>query len=285
MPTGAAPREPVFPLGYTLGRGAYRVDEHLLGDGNQRMFAGRELASDAPVLISVDARTSRSSIDELRAAISYHAPGVFDLGFLGGFDPRGAEQDYECNINWATVEHPPSGGAWLPRILPKPHVPQTAPRLAVDLGLSAGRLLAGATKAGVVLDRVRPEYMWAEHRAGRWEVTGLSARGDALFLRKSTDFVTPPVFDRYYYAPEWYHDPDHRALVFSLGVMIAEWAMGRYPFEYLFHGRGLEQADHLPIEAPAQLRDLLEDAIQFDRKDRPGLDDFLSALNACRLVG
>lgn len=274
----AAP--PEFPLGYTLGGGAYQVDEHLLGDGNQQMFAGRHVPSGDPVLLAFDSRGSSRSIAELRAAVSYHVPGMLELGFVGGFDPRGAEEDYMCDGHWATVERG-ARGAWLPRVLPKVHDSIAAPLMAVELGLSAGRILAVAAKAGVLLTRVRPEYMWAESIADRWEVTGLSARGDELFRRKSSDYVTPPVFDRYYYAPEWDQDPDDRAVVFSLGVMIAEWSMGRYPFEYLFHGRGLEQADHLPIEAPSPLREYLEEAIQFERQDRPDLEDFLFSLGAC----
>jgi len=274
----AAP--PAFPLGYTLGNGVYQVDEHLLGDGLQQMFAGHHIPSGDPVLLAFDSRRSSRSIAELRAAVSYHVPGVLELGFVGGFDPRGAEQDYMCDGYWATVERG-ARGAWLPRVLPKVYDSRAAPLMAVELGLSAGRILAVAATAGVLLTRVRPEYMWAERIADRWEVTGLSARGDELFQRKSSDYVTPPVFDRYYYAPEWHRDPDDRALVFSLGVMIAEWSMGRYPFESLFHGRGLEQADHLPIDAPSPLREYLEEAIQFERQDRPDLEDFLFALGTC----
>jgi len=258
----------------------YQVDEHLLGDGLQQMFAGRHVPSGDPVLLTFDSRGSSRSIAEIRAAVSYHVPGMLELGFVGGFDPRGAEQDYMCDGHWATVERG-ARGAWLPRVLPKVYDSRAAPLMAVELGLSAGRILAVAAKAGVLLTRVRPEYMWAERIADRWEVTGLSARGDELFRRKSSDYVTPPVFDRYYYAPE-YQDPDDRALVFSLGVMIAEWSMGRYPFEHLFHGRGLEQADHLPIEAPSPLRECLEEAIQFERQDRPHLAEFLFALGTCR---
>lgn len=157
--------------------------------------------------------------------------------------------------------------------------------MAIELGLSAGRILAVAAKAGIFLTRVRPEYMWAERTVSHWAVTGLSARGDELFRRKSSDYVTPPVFDRYYYAPEWHQDPDDRALVFSLGVMIAEWSMGRYPFEHQFHDRGLEQAEHLPIEAPSPLREYLEEAIQLERQNRPDLEDFLLALGSCGQAG
>jgi hypothetical protein len=269
-----------FPLGYTLGNGAYRVDEHLLGDGLQQMFAGRHVPSGDPVLLAVDSRGSSRSIDELRAAISYHVPGVLELGFVGGFDRRGEKEDYKCDGFWATVERG-ERGTWLPRALPKVYDSRAAPQMAIELGLSAGRILAAAAKARLLLTRVRPEYMWAERTANHWAVTGLSVRGDELFRRKSSDHVTPPVFDRYYYAPEWNKDPDDRALVFSLGVMIAEWSMGRYPFEHQFHGRGLEQAEHLPIEAPSPLREYLEEAIQLDRQDRPDLEDFLLALGSC----
>jgi hypothetical protein len=269
--------EEVFPLHYTLDDGAYLVDEHLLGSGSQQLFSGHHVSSGAPVILTCDIRGSRRSIEELRNTVCYQAPGVFKLGFVGGFDVQGRVHDHLCDTRWAIVERVPDG-VWLPRIFQKAHEPQLAAQLAVGLGLSSGRILARAEKAGICLARVRPEYMWVDRVSERWEVVGLSARGDELLLRKSSEMVTAPIFDRYYHAPEWHQDPDDRTLVFTLAVMIAEWAMGRYPFAHLFHGKGLDQANHLPIEAPGPLRDVLEDAIRFDRNERPHLDHFLARL-------
>jgi hypothetical protein len=266
-----------FPLNYTLSNGAFVVDTHLLGEGTQQMFLGHEVSSAVPVLLAYDIRGSRRSVDELRDAVSYRIPGVFELAFVGGFDARGGEEDHHCNSSWAVVERVPAG-SWLPSLVSRDFDERRAPQMAIDLGLSAGRILDGAAMRGHLLVRIRPEYMWAEHLEDRWLVTGLSARGDDLFLRQSTELATVPLFDRYYYAPEWYRDPDERALVFSLAVMMAEWTMGQYPFPTLFYGKGLEQAEHLPIVAPPPLARLLEESLRFDPVDRPSLAELLAEL-------
>jgi hypothetical protein len=264
-----------FPIGGTLDDGCYVIDERLLGEGSQQLCCGHHVRTGMTVLVSHDIHGSRGSVDELREVIAYRAPGVFDLDFVGILD-KGHDASSGSATRWAVVERV-TRGAWLPRALPQAHDAQAAARAAVDLALTAGRILARAAEAGVLLVRARPEYMWAEH-AGQWEVTGLSARGDELFRRKSTELPTPPLFDRYYHAPEWHREPDDRALVFSLSVMCAEWATGRYPFEHLIPHMGLDLADHLPIEGPPMLRELLEEGLQLDRRDRPHLGAFLEQL-------
>jgi hypothetical protein len=275
-PQGFAMADNPFPLPGTLRNGAYAVDEPLLGNATQQLLRGHHVSTRAPVLIACNLRGSHHRIDELRSALSYQLPGVFELGLVGGFDRRG-EQDDPCTTGCAIVEHV-TRGTWLPRLLPPMHAPQAAKRMAIELGLTAGRILARAATAGVLLVRIRPEYLWANCTSGHWKVTGLSARGDELLRHETTDIATPPLFDRDYHAPEWQRDPDHRALVFTLAVMIAEWTMGRHPFERRFHDQDLEQQRHLPIEASVPLKSLLEESLQLDRRQRPQLGEFLAAL-------
>ena len=162
-----ASSSPEFPAGATLRDGAFRVEERLLGTGFQRLYRGVEVATGGPVLITFDVHSPRKqSIDELRAAVSYSAPGVLDLAHVGTFD--------EDTNHWAIVERVPHGD-WLPRVL-GPAEPWPLVRKATDLGLSAGRILLAASRTGVELAQIRPELMWAQRTNGRYEVTGLSRR-------------------------------------------------------------------------------------------------------------
>ncbi len=257
---------PEFPAGATLGDGAFRIEQRLLGEGFQRVYRGVEVATGQRVLVSIDAYSSRKqSIDDLRAGVSYQAPGVFELAYAGTFD-----KDVH---HWAVVERVPAGD-WLPRVL-GPAEPWPLVRKAVDLGASAGRLLLAAARAGIVLAQVRPELMWARRIDGRFEVTGLSARAIELFRRAKGDMATLPVFEYWYRAPEASTDPTDRSVTFALAAMIAEWATGRYP---LLSSYGRETASHGRIDVPSRLRTLLETGLAEAPASRPDLASFVAAL-------
>ena len=261
-----ASSSPEFPAGATLGGRAFRVEQRLLGTGFQRLYRGVEIATGGRVLITFDVHSPRKqNVDELRAAVSHSAPGVLDLAHVGTFD-------HDIN-HWAIVERVPHGD-WLPRVV-GPAEPWPLVRKAVDLGVSAGRILLAAARAGVVLAQIRPELMWAARTNGRFEVTGLSARAIELFRRAKGDMATQPVFEYWYRAPEANADPDDRAVTFALAVMIAEWATGTYPLQSSF---GRETASHGRIEAPSKLRTVLESALRADRTERPRLASFLETL-------
>lgn len=245
--TPAPADAPAFPVGATFGGGAFRIDHVLRGTGMQKLCTGHEVASGAQLLIAFDACRQRSSVDELRAAVSYQAPGLFELGFAGHCDSDPAY--------WAVVERV-TPGSWLPNAI----AAGIDARGAVQLALSAGALLGGAAERGVVLAHVRPDYMWAEQTAAGWRVTGLSARGFELYSRKSYELVTHPLFDRHYHAPEHAAtDVDDRAVVYALARMIGEWA---------------------GAAAPAALVTVLARATGEDRDGRPGLRAFLDELQA-----
>lgn len=273
-----------FPLTDTLDGGAYRVERHLRGSGSQTLWLGVEVASGASVLVSCDGHTpEKQDVGELRRAISYQVPGLFELAYVGAFDTDGTDyrRDAAREGAWATVEKV-SSGSWLPRIL-GPADPWTAPTKAIELGRSAGTILVRAAAGGVNLVRIRPELMWAERRDGHIAVTGLSPRATELFARKVGEMVTHPLFDRFYHAPEIYEDPDDRAIAYSLAVMVAEWATGRYPFASLHAPNGLETGRHEPIHAPRPLASLLEATIRRNREDRPRLAEFVNELELLQL--
>jgi hypothetical protein len=103
----------------------------------------------------------------------------------------------------------------------------------------------------------------------------------SFFAKTTIDAVSLPLFDRYYYAPEADEDPDDRALVFALATMIAEWATGRFPFKYKFHGHGPLEGKHLKLKLPPPLASLLSRGMRVDRAERPNLAQFLDELERC----
>jgi len=273
---------PEFPVTDMLGGGAYRVEQHLRGRGFQTLCLGREIATGADLLVACDAHSpSGQDVGALRRAVAYHIPGVFELAYVGAFDPNDSRRNVKPTGQWAMVEKV-TAGSWLPRIL-GPADPWTAPTKAVELGRSAGRILVRAEAAGIMLAHIRPELMWAERRDGHFAVTGLSPRAIELFARKVTEMFTYPVFDRFYHAPEIRKDPDDRAVAYSLAVMVAEWATGRYPFASLHAPNGLETGVHEPIAAPRPLARLLEATIRRDRNERPRLAEFVGELEQLKL--
>jgi hypothetical protein len=261
----------------------------------QQLFAGKSLADGGEVLVALDLLPLRIDIEAFRRTLGYEHSGIFTLAYLGRLDmlPNVDHQDQVSR--WALVERV-SAGSWLTSLigsyelrffydaeshmLPS-HNPATAVRNALSLGRSAGRILAAAAAAGTLLPYVRPEYMWARDADGALEVTGLSARGHAFFAKTTIDAVSLPLFDRYYYAPEADEDPDDRALVFALAIMIAEWATGRFPFKYKFHGQGPLEGKHLKLKLPAPLASLLSRGMRVDRAERPDLAQFLDELGRC----
>ncbi len=290
---GVAPGTFTFPLTETLGGGAYRIERLLQGQGAQKLLLGRDLATGDALLIALDTM-SRVDLRAFQRSIAYESPGVLQLDHVGMLDLT-ARGDISSQVAaWGLVERAPRG-SWLPsllgtfdpevvfepesRQLPS-HDPRTALVDALSLGRGAGKILARAAEKGILLTRVRPEYMWAQRVNGVLEITGLSARGDAFFETSRTDAVSWPVFDRYYYAPEEHtEERDDRALVFSLSIMIAEWATGRFPYQRKYHDVGPLTGEHLPLALPTPLARLLSRGMRLDRDDRPGLAEFLGLLS------
>jgi len=265
----ARTQPPEFPIGATFGGGAYRMEHRLRGTGSMRLYRGVEVATGAQLLVAFDTFRSKHDVAELRAAVDYRAPGLLELVHVGHLDGR--------SDVWTLAERAPAG-TWLPALV-GPANPWTAPRKAIELGTSAGRILLGAHYLGVALRDVRPEVMWAEERDGRYTVTGLSPRCFALFARSYEDARSHPLFLHHYRDPDRGGMFDDRSLTFSLAVMVSEWTMGVYP---LLQTWGNETADHIAIEAPPPLRDLLERALAPARADRPRLADFVDELSLVR---
>jgi hypothetical protein len=277
-----------FPVGATFNGGRYRVERHLQGNGLQQLFLGKDEHDGNALLVSYDKRPKKMSIEEFADATSIKLSGVFDLAFAGPPD-NPAHKAY-----WGVIERVTTG-SWLPSVLgeqPAEAAADPIPRRlvgfdpiralpnALALGRSAGHILMECVDRGQVLARVRPESMWVAS-SSELRVTGLSQRSELAFELSYADMATWPVFDRYYYAPEVERGTaTDRSLVFCLSIMIAEWATGCFPFRSKVHRNGPLKGEHVQLDLPARLAELLSSGMRVDPEQRPSLRQFLAELAA-----
>lgn len=284
-------------LNATFGGGRYRVDALLQGKGLRQLYRGRDTVTGDTVMISYDKQPKHTTIEAFVDSTGARAPGVLDLLFAGPPD------DEDLWFKWGVIEQPPRGTEWLPAVLgqhpedsaadpvPRPlpsFDPANALPNALRLGRTAGRILAenkgeGAVR-GTLLTRVRPETMWvARGSDGALEVRALSQRSELMFAASYVTGFVWPVFDRYYYPPEvgWKRPTvDDRALVFSLSIMLAEWATGLYPFAKKHYSMGPTEDNQVPLDLPERLATLLGAGMRIDPEQRPKLTPFLAELEA-----
>jgi hypothetical protein len=168
-------------LASTFDGQRFHVAKHLQGQGFRQLFLGVDTANNDTVLISYDKQPKHTTIGDFVAANRGTAPGVLDLLFAGPPDQSGPY--------WAVIERLVAKTRWLPSVLGQHHPdaytdavpkrlpsfdPATALPTALELGRSAGRILADNAARGTILAHVRPETMWVigDH------VVGLSQRSE-----------------------------------------------------------------------------------------------------------
>jgi hypothetical protein len=275
-----------FPLQDTLGDLRFRPTEHFLGAGIEQLYLGiRAQQPDSRYLFSITARTEASNarMQRLRSRAFTHVEGIFDVEFIGPFDRVGVDpvRDAEREGHWGMVEKLPEGEP-----LSRLGLGSLGPRRAVELGAAVGRILARGVHAGVVLVGLRPEYVWARRSAAAGaSVTGVGGRSHEFFAAaRPFSLPTAPLFERLYAAPEVMRgDPaGERALVFTLAIMVAEWATDRYPFpDSWARGSALSLATgkHAPLGVSKEVDDLLSTALRAEAGERPALDAFIAQLD------
>ncbi len=280
-------------LNATFGGGRYRVEALLQGQGLRQLYRGRDTVTGDTVMVSYDKFPKHTTIEEFLDTTGARAPGVLDLMFAGPPD------DKSITFMWGVIEQPPRDTEWLPAVLGQhpeysatDAVPQPLPSFdaatalpnALRLGRTAGWILAENAGSGVLLTRVRPETMWvARGTDGALEVRALSQRSELMFAASYVTAFVWPVFDRYYYAPEVGKKRptvDDRALVFSLSIMVAEWATGLYPFAKKHYSMGPMEDNQVPLALPERLARLLGAGMRIDPEQRPKLKPFLAELDA-----
>lgn len=271
---------PPFPQHETLSIGAFRIEELLQGQGNQQLWLARRTTDGEAALVAVDSKMERQSIAEARAALSYPIEGGLQLLLAGHVDRPTQQPENEMYVDnhWLTLELVSRGG-WLPRLLDQRVDPSPSTEMALRLGRSTGKLLARAAAGGRLLVSIRPEFLWASNEHGRWEVTGVTDRPATLFQLKRYTAFTAPLFDRAYTAPEWYQAPSERSVVYSLALMIHEWA-SRFPVPLSWHDWSLRTVPAEETPMPASLKALLDEALRKDASERPDLARFLVRLES-----
>jgi hypothetical protein len=277
-----------FLLGETLDGGRYRLTEHLRGRGSQLLYLAKEAAGDgseATCFVSVIWAPKGLAEAEVRAALEYSCEGVHALAFLGCFDAAGDDEERHIHQQQycALVERVPEG-EWLPRLTTAP----LGAAAAAGLGSSVGRLLEAADQRGHCLVGLRPEYVWAQRRAGELVAVSVTGRNRDYFTHVGGRCLIPgQLFERLYLAPEVYTERGERrerdeSLVFSLAIMIAEWATGAYPFPESWAGgnlRSLLEGRHAPLSVTPALAKLLALCLKPDPSHRPDLSYFLKRLS------
>jgi hypothetical protein len=281
----SAPRP---PIGDTLQGGAYRVIEKLLEGGAQTLCLGESTANpEERVLITTILVFNGLNVSEVSRSLSYQAPGIFRQACVSFFDIQGDDLDRHIyqEQHAALIENLPPG-EWLPRL--------TAAALdapaAVVLGSSVGHLLLRAAEEKILVLEARPEYIWASRGTeGSLRAMGLSDRYGTFLKHTDGGCLIPALlFQRTYLAPEIHRGKQGSAtsLTFSLATMIAEWATGQYPFpdsRYKGSLPDLLKGDHIPLEVPAPLAQLLHRGLQADPAERPPLAKFLAELESLKL--
>ncbi len=273
---------PDFPLKDTLDGGLYLPDEHYLGGGMDQLYLGHASSrADERYLISTSTDNGHQ-LDAVRDRLMKAAPGVFTPMFVGHFDVLGddADRDRHRQQHCAFIEQLPDGGP-LARVVSdaRPH--------AAALGRQVGRILESALRTSeVYVMGLRPEYVWARMEGSVPVVTGIGGRNGTFFTAASRGrgLRTVPLFTRRYHAPEVSRGEryDDRSLVLMLAVIVAEWALGEYPYETdgAYGYWNLCEGRHRELSLAPGLADLLSRGMRSDPTERPDLASFVDALDA-----
>jgi hypothetical protein len=271
-----------FLTGRTIGNGAFRLTENLLGSGSQMIYlAVDSCRSESRHLASVILAPKGIPAADIDNDLRYRVPGVLELEAVAQIDVNASvdrDMDYEGH-HWALVENLPEG-EWVPRLASG----GIGARAAVALGLSLAQTLERAADAGVVMSGIRPEFIWAVRRGENVLATGITTRSQSFFRHTDGRCSIPGMyFERSYAAPEVHKGGtvDRESLVFTVATMIAEWASGTYPFPDSWWGgdvRSLCEGRHAPLVMPKPLAELLRLALKAEPPHRPSLSYFLRRL-------
>lgn len=274
---------PEFPIGDTLDGGSWRVTGHLRCGGTQDLcVAERAGRPGERAMVSV-IWAPRGVPADLRATLAPGAAGVLPLEHLGPFDATSDDsvRESQQRQHIALVEGLPGGDRieWLPRAI----TGRLGAGPALALGVSIGAILARAAAAGLLLVGVRPDYVWVRRDGDRLVAAGLTGRNRDFFAHTGGGCLAPAaLFERHYYAPEVYRErgQGEESLVFTLALMIAEWATGSYPFPDSWAGgtmQSLVEGRHAPLDLAPEAAALLAGGLRASPAERPRLAEFLAS--------
>jgi hypothetical protein len=274
------PPPPPLPPGELLANGHYRVDHQLCGSDQCGLWQGRNVATGAAVVVTTERRQPNfCNVAALQQKIERDHTGSLPCLFAGTFDPpSNGTADLNCESYWGIVEAAPPG-EWLPHLLPTVYEPQSAARVAIQLGVSLARHIAEHHDGGITRYDVIPQTLWAQHVNDTWLITGYSTRYAPLYnaLRLST--FHPPLTLRRYTPPGLSRKAPYNeaVMVYVLAALMSEWATGRYLLDnHRYFGH--LTVDHLPVGAQPRLAAVLATALVDDATQRPRLATFVNNL-------
>jgi hypothetical protein len=210
----------VFPVGGSVA-GSFSIVERLGGEMWRGRYRGRD-RDGRPVLVTTGGKQTRPT-GEVTAALRFGVDGVARLRHIGPLEGHPSAHALD-----AMVEDEPAGRP--ASELPLPLEPAAAAALAGEVGQVMGRL----HQEGAALGRLVPELIYVDEVDGRWALTAIAPRAP-LFLRTATlpNFGLAQLFSGAFQAPELATgiEPTEAADAFVLGLLLASWLGGLFPFE------------------------------------------------------
>lgn len=207
-----------FPIGCTLGDGAYQLVEPVRGQPARGLY--RATGPDGARCLVTLGSPQREPIASRRLLLGYQVDGVAPLLHIGPLDGRG--EDF-CGM----VEAEPAGRP--AAALRVPLAPAAAVRLALDLVA----ILERVHQAAGPLRYLRPELIYVDDGVGG-RVTALAPRAEAFLEGATPCYGVGPLFDAVFAAPEVLalaRSITPAADLFSLCAILGLWLSGEHLFE------------------------------------------------------
>lgn len=279
LPMPNAPREsPPFPIDHTIGH--YVIRRCVSGTAACGLYIASDPADEFArnVYVSLGPRQT-IAWDEKRAELCLPFEGIAPMVDIVAIEYADTQYD-------ALIEKCP-GGVAASELLPLPFSAWRTARVLLPLI----DWLEGVHRHGKVVWGLRPESLfmalgssWPDDEEllsriqfNRPHVTGIAPRCERFLAtaeRPHPGFASP--FDTPYLAPEIFGGGPvgPMADVFSLGVMIAHWVGGKYPFAgetFLARVNAMMTGGWTRFDGPAELMNLLEAALSPKPAMRPAL--------------
>lgn len=209
----------VHPVGGTLDRGAFVIDERLRGEAARGQYRARRAGHDGTFLVTVTLPQPEPAA-AIEARLRIPGSRIAGLRHVGPVD-GGARLD-------AIVEEEPPGR-------PVAEEPQPMPADdVIALGAELARAVEEVHRLGGAVLGLRPELVYAARVRGRIVLTGVAPRCERFHATApAPGYGVVPSFDDVYLAPEQIERAPAGAPadVFSTCAVLARLAIGAYPFE------------------------------------------------------
>jgi hypothetical protein len=266
-------------IGRLLGDGRFEVTEWIGPDSLMGIAIARDLEGGGLVRLTFAIDVARTA-EELEPILTRDVPGLAPVVYLGA---TAADDGWGSGSMMMAEELPPGKALDL-------EIPVDAYTIAA-FGVGLVAHIARIHRTGVGLGTLRPESTFITDEG---EMT-LIGRGERLWMMPIPNKMKSTMLSPWrggYRAPELLlgpvpDHPDPAADVFSIGVILATWLLGRfaYPGDSDFQVfQAQMKGDHHELPK-TPLGDLLSRCLQFAPADRPPLGALERALRAIASEG